>query len=294
MLSRVLTRGAAAVSITAAIAAVGSSFLYYRWFRPSGSSPAGSMAAAHAKALTSPYPGSQVQRRPVPPEKISWAADWPEYDPVDYTAPYVLTNPPWADPLLGSEGFSPQFNALDGAVQRESLQGTYSVVGGVPRWKQDSDGRRVTDKGTGKPILQFVAIQRKDCGQWAIPGGMVDPGELVSATLHREFCEEALNSLEGSGDQSESEKKIQELFSQEHLLIYRGYVDDPRNTDNSWMETQAVNYHDETGHLLSQIRLEAGDDAGKVQWVDVSGDCSLYANHARFIHILAQKRGAHW
>ncbi|XP_031748827.1 ADP-ribose pyrophosphatase, mitochondrial isoform X4 [Xenopus tropicalis] len=275
MLSRVLTRGAAAVSITAAIAAVGSSFLYYRWFRPSGSSPAGSMAAAHAKALTSPYPGSQVQRRPVPPEKISWAADWPEYDPVDYTAPYVLTNPPWADPLLGSEGFSPQFNALDGAVQRESLQGTYSVVGGVPRnpvgrtgvkgrgllgrwgpnhaadplitrWKQDSDGRRVTDKGTGKPILQFVAIQRKDCGQWAIPG------------------------------------------------IYRGYVDDPRNTDNSWMETQAVNYHDETGHLLSQIRLEAGDDAGKVQWVDVSGDCSLYANHARFIHILAQKRGAHW
>lgn len=24
-------------------------------------------------------------------------------------------------------------------------------------------------------------------------------------------------------------------------------MDDPRNTDNAWMETEAVNYHDETG-----------------------------------------------
>lgn len=34
------------------------------------------------------------------------------------------------------------------------------------------------------------------------------------------------------------------------LQVYRGYVDDPRNTDNAWMETEAVNYHDETGKYL--------------------------------------------
>ena len=28
-------------------------------------------------------------------------------------------------------------------------------------------------------VLEFVAIQRKDTGAWAIPGGMVDPGEKV-------------------------------------------------------------------------------------------------------------------
>lgn len=27
-------------------------------------------------------------------------------------------------------------------------------------------------------------------------------------------------------------------------------MDDPRNTDNAWMETEAVNYHDETGGCL--------------------------------------------
>ena len=31
------------------------------------------------------------------------------------------------------------------------------------------------------------------------------------------------------------------------IQVYKGYVDDPRNTDNAWMETVAVNFHDETG-----------------------------------------------
>lgn len=29
--------------------------------------------------------------------------------------------------------------------------------------------------------------------------------------------------------------------------MYAGYVDDPRNTDNAWMETVAYNFHDDTG-----------------------------------------------
>ncbi|KAG8431211.1 hypothetical protein GDO86_019237 [Hymenochirus boettgeri] len=289
MLSRALSHGAATVSITAALAAVGSSFVYYRWFQGAPSPPVS--MAAHIKALTSPYPGSQVKRYPVPPEKVTWAVDWPEYDPVDYTAPLVLSKPVWADPHIGNP------------VGRTGVKGrgllgrwgpNHAADPVITRWKRDSDGQKVIDGTSGRPILQFVSIQRRDCGQWAIPGGMVDPGELVTATLHREFCEEALNSLDSREEQTESQKKIEELFSQEHLLIYRGYVDDPRNTDNSWMETQAVNYHDDTGRLLDQIHLEAGDDAGKVQWVDVSSGCSLYANHASFINIVAQKRGAHW
>lgn len=44
-------------------------------------------------------------------------------------------------------------------------------------------------------VLQFVAIKRKDCGELAIAGGMVEPGEKISTTLKREFGEEAMNSL---------------------------------------------------------------------------------------------------
>ena len=39
--------------------------------------------------------------------------------------------------------------------------------------------------------LQLVVIKRGDTGTWALPGGMVDPGEAVSTTVRREFDEEA-------------------------------------------------------------------------------------------------------
>ncbi|XP_044159895.1 ADP-ribose pyrophosphatase, mitochondrial isoform X1 [Bufo gargarizans] len=306
------------VLTTTAVAAALGSILLSRWFR--SRPPA---MVAHVKALTSPYPGSKVERWPVPEEKVSWSVNWPEYQPVEYTAPSVLAQPPWADPPQSSEGFCPQYNALDGKVERASFEGSYEVINGSPRnpsgrtgvigrgllgrwgpnhaadpiitrWKRDAAGGKVVHPDSGNPWLQFVAIQRKDCGQWAIPGGMVDPGELMTAALCREFCEEALNSLERTGEEPDTEQKIKSIFSQDHLLVYRGYVDDPRNTDNAWMETQAVNYHDETGHILDTLALQAGDDAGKVQWADISSSCSLYANHAQFIQLVAEKRGAHW
>ena len=40
--------------------------------------------------------------------------------------------------------------------------------------------------------------------------------------------------------------------------IYRGYVDDPRNTDNAWMETVAYNFHDNDGTKVGQFNLHAG------------------------------------
>ena len=50
--------------------------------------------------------------------------------------------------------------------------------------------------------------------------GMVDPGEKISATLKREFGEEALNSLQkSSAEKREIEEKLHALFSQEHLVV---------------------------------------------------------------------------
>ena len=36
------------------------------------------------------------------------------------------------------------------------------------RWKRDSSGEKVFKDG--KPVLEFVAIQRTDCSEWALPG----------------------------------------------------------------------------------------------------------------------------
>ena len=43
--------------------------------------------------------------------------------------------------------------------------------------------------------LEFVAIQRRDTGAWAIPGGMVDPGEKVGGTILSRSCLKPTNVI---------------------------------------------------------------------------------------------------
>lgn len=39
-------------------------------------------------------------------------------------------------------------------------------------------------------------------------------------------------------------------------------MDDPRNTDNAWLETMTVNYHDESRKTLGDFEFEVSKDAG--------------------------------
>lgn len=50
----------------------------------------------------------------------------------------------------------------------------------------------------------------------------------------------------------------------------------------------------QSGETMDNLLLEAGDDAGKVKWVDISEKLKLYANHGNFIKLVAEKWGAHW
>lgn len=40
----------------------------------------------------------------------------------------------------------------------------------VLRWKRDENNQIIRHAVTNRPILQFVAIQRRDTKEWAIPG----------------------------------------------------------------------------------------------------------------------------
>ncbi len=122
---------------------------------------------------------------------------------------------------------------------------------------------------------------------------MCDAGELISNTMKREFMEEALNSDEMTPEEfKQYEEKLKDIFAN-GKEIYKGYVDDPRNTDNAWMETVAYNFHAES-NLFNQIKLKAGDDAKKVQWLDINSNLVLYASHLDFIHHVANLHKANW
>jgi len=265
----------------------------------------------------------KIPRFQVTEEQVPWSVPLSSYTPVEFTAPFVLTAV-WADPELGAAGFNPLWNKLDGKVNRVSHDGEYKVdkdnrpvnmmgrtgITGrgvlgrwgpnhaadpiVTRWKREENGDIVKDSSTGKNILEFVSIQRKDNGEWAIPGGMVDPGEKVSTTVKREFMEEALDSTGTAKSNLPELKKMVDEFFAGGDEVYKGYVDDPRNTDNAWMETVAFSFHDAEGSTIGKFPLHAGDDAASICWMPLNSKVSLYASHKNMLELVVNKLQAHW
>ncbi|KPJ08508.1 ADP-ribose pyrophosphatase, mitochondrial [Papilio machaon] len=262
------------------------------------------MILQHVKARCGIYPRSTIQKFAVPDDKVPWTVEYKEYNPPNYTSPSIHGKP-WADPDIDEPNFKPTWNSIDGNVNRKSHMSNYTIANGYPmnpvgrtgicgrgvlgrwgpnhaadpvvtRWKKQAESDM---KITETPILQFIAIKRGDTGEWALPGGMVDPGEKVAVTAVREFQEEAMNSLAATEEEKSEWKQKFKNFFNGGVEVYSGYVDDPRNTDNAWMETVAYNFHDHDGTTVGALKLNAGDDAVGVRWVDITPNIKLYASH---------------
>ena len=54
----------------------------------------------------------------------------------------------------------------------------------------------ITRYNKEKNDYEFIGVLRADVDEWAIPGGMVDPGEQAPETLKREFCEEVTGNVQ--------------------------------------------------------------------------------------------------
>lgn len=234
-------------------------------------------------------PKEYPQRAKVNKFTARWDISDPKYKPVSFTDPSVLQNDRtlnpkgWADPqdikklkskgpgyrqivsLMGPIKYSNEGLPLNPCgrtgIQERGLLGKWG-----PNLAADPIITRYSPK-TG--TLQMLAIKRKDNGQWAIPGGMVDDGDDVGRTLEKEFKEEAGLDLKMTGA----------------TTVYQGYVDDPRNTDNAWMETVARHMHLSADHPVAKMEPVAGDDAAKAQWKDLTPQFidSLYASHPLFV-----------
>jgi len=146
--------------------------------------------------------------------------------------------------------------------------------------------------------LWAIVVRRKDTGQYAIPGGMVDPGNNITQTLTNELCEEAIEIIDASDDSDNSDNNMVELeFDLEKkfrkaITLYEGYVDDLRNTDNAWLETTVC------GILIAEkdkkyFRLKKEDSEGNTdstKWIKISANSSefqdLYADHRVYLLLM--------
>jgi ADP-ribose pyrophosphatase len=220
----------------------------------------------------------------VPDDRVSWSVPFAGYDPPDYTAQVVLDNDRtkrpadwaeqakrlgvpeasryWADPPGRPAG------ARKNPMGRTGLQGR----GLLGKWEDNKAADPIVTRynpTTGQ--LEMAAIRRPS-GEWAIAGGMVDEGELISATLGREFEEETGAKLDMSSGKE----------------VYRGHVDDPRNTDDAWMETTVMHRHldaDEAAKVtFSDASVQSGETTG-IRWMPITDEelDKLYASHGDFV-----------
>ena len=103
------------------------------------------------------------------------------------------------------------------------------------------------------PVLERRSAPPRPRPPWALPSparswprlprrsGMVDDNEQVSAAVRREFTEEAGNIADPE-ERAQFTAMCDELFAKGEV-VYQGYVDEPRNTDHSWIETSVFHMH---------------------------------------------------
>jgi len=242
----------------------------------------------HTKARTE-RPADYPMRATVPDNRVSWEVSFPTYAPPYYTSQVVMahdssadpTNPKlWADPE-SINLVAHKFVSFEGEVKFDQQSGLPLN----PRGRTGVSGRGelglwganpaadpiITRINSETNLLEMICIKRGDSLEDAIPGGMVDKRDAnISATLSRELGEETKALLE----------------MDKANIVYRGYVDDRRNTDNAWIETTVGHRHLPEAIALSLV-LEASDDAhpGSARWVPLTKEFvdQLYASHGQLV-----------
>ncbi len=127
--------------------------------------------------------------------------------------------------------------------------------------------------------LHFLAVLRCDVNEYAIPGGFIDPGEKYPSTLRREFVEETCEGIESN--------ILDKIFKNGDIIYAGPTFEDPRTTDNAWIETIVVHYHIPED-LANKIKLkpEKGETK-KVEWIDCEEN--LYGGHSYFVKLVKDK-----
>lgn len=135
-------------------------------------------------------------------------------------------------------------------------------------WGPNHSADPIVTRANAVGGIDVLLIRRGDTGEWALPGGKLELGESARHAAERELREETAVSLP----------------LQDAVEVFRGYVRDPRNTDNAWFETTALHTHlsFQKGALVLPV---GGSDADEASWHPVTPELlkRCYADHGGYI-----------
>ena len=111
------------------------------------------------------------------------------------------------------------------------------------------------------PIARKILLIKRSSGEWALPGGFINSKEESFTAAIRETKEETGTIIGGNP-----------------ILIYKGLVNDPRNSQMSWIETSAYLF------IVNELSEVSGrDDAIDAAWLPLNNLPKLYASHDEIV-----------
>lgn len=210
------------------------------------------------------------RRQLVPSKYKSWLVPYFGYTPFEYTSSKILQKDQLHLDYIYSRPINP--NGRTGMTGRSNL-----YHWGVNRTVDVIVSNCVND-------LEILLINRKDNGDLAFVGGFLNQDEIQDKhfwkAARRELLEEAFDS------NINAEIAMNDLFYRVDS-IYRGYVNDQRNTDNAWIETTVFHLplRNKLDYDIFNGYLKAGDDAKSIDWykIDEIWNKKLYASHSEIL-----------
>ncbi|XP_066542040.1 transient receptor potential cation channel subfamily M member 2-like [Hoplias malabaricus] len=204
------------------------------------------------------YPGSTVKRFPVPEEEVPWEVNFPLY------------NPPVYNQQKMSESESSVLDNYRNPGGRTGIKGRGSLKSLGPNHTLDT----VITRFEGH-MLKYLTVWEETAQCWTFPGGPAHPGELLPLRLETTLGKKLFQKIKA---EVESGTGVKEVF--------RGYVDDSRNTDNAWVETIVITVHLDWKSLLRGDGCEMSSP--ELQWQEVSSRTAVYPYQQEALRTIAQ------
>ncbi|XP_057307881.1 transient receptor potential cation channel subfamily M member 7-like isoform X2 [Hydractinia symbiolongicarpus] len=242
------------------------------------------------------YPLTATKRFFVTPQNVSWNVEFPEYAPNNVRAffPSDDDNDNTTDRPRNPLGRS----GLVGKGLLKTFGSNEIVETIVTRWKPGLTGIELG--ANGLKILQVLVIKEIKSGTINIPIGPVTKceshksEELIPPILSTLFHIDILNDENLRLDDERKRyytEKCEEILSKKEKL-YDGAIEDPRNTDDAWIESVVINYHDQDGRVISKYLESKYASDLHLEWMDISSKIPLSWRYYDYLKKIALRCNA--
>lgn len=231
------------------------------------------------------YPDTQVERAYVSEKKQPWNEQVSDYKPGYYSEPCLKASD--CDPEIGTEGFNPQFNVVDGDVDRRRPP---SAIFKRPKIYNVEDGYPINPVGRtglrGRGSLRrwgpnFLVVYMIERGNEPVEYAIQETNITATSPLPS-FPECFMDYPSRDVMSPEIKKALRDVLSSkynskyvDHFMerglrhkydFWSGYYASQKNTDNAWIELVVYQFADPKYEIFGMADFTPGNNDLHLTW----------------------------